>query len=155
MSRRARFRERLEAAGRVHVDARVLAVHLLGDERYVGLTRLLFDGLDTGEVEAQTSSVSLYQLLTEPYRRRRDDDARSAADYLTALRGLDLVPVDGDVAHRAAQVRARLGGRPERAFQIATALEGDADVFLARGSGLRRVAGTEVIDLDDYTGGPD
>lgn len=153
MSRRARFRERLEAAGRVHVDARVLAVHLLADERYVGLTRLLFAGLDAGEVEAQTSSVSLYQVLTEPYRRRRDDDARSVADYLTALRGLEVVPVDGDVARRAAQVRARLGGRPERAMQIATALEGDADLLLAQGSGIRRVAGTEVLDLDDYTEG--
>lgn len=151
MSRRARFRERLEAAGLVHVDARVLAFHLLGDGRYVGLTRLLFDGLDAGEVEAQTSAVSLYQLLAEPYRRRRADDASSVADYLTALRGLELVPAGAGVARRAAQVRARLGGRPERALQIATALEGGADVFLAQGSGIRRVAGTEVLDLDDYT----
>lgn len=154
MSRRVRFRERLESAALVHVDARVLARHVLGDERYVGLTRLLFRGLEGGEVGAQTSAVSLYQLLAEPYRRRREDDARSAADYLTALRGLDVVPVGAGVARRAAQVRARLGGRPERALQIATALEGDADVFLAQGSGLRRIAGTAVVDLDDYTGEP-
>lgn len=153
MSRRARFRERLEAAGLVHVDARVLAHHLLGDERFTGLTRLLFEGLREGGVEAQTSAVSLYQLLAEPYRRRRDEDARSAADYLTAVRGLEIVPVTADVARRAAQVRARLGGRPERAVQIATAVEGGADVLLARSSGIRRVAGTEVVDLEDYAEG--
>lgn len=154
MSRRVRFRERLEAAALVHVDARVLARHLLGDDRYLRLTRLLFRGLEGGEVEGQTSAVSVYQLLAEPYRRGREDDARGAADYLAALRGLEVVPVGAGVARRAAQVRARLGGRPERAIQIATALEGDADVFVAQGSGLRRIAGTVVVDLEDYAGEP-
>lgn len=153
MSLGARFRERLEAAVLVHVDARVLAHHLLGNDRYTALTGLLFDGLDAGEFAARTSAVSLYQLLAEPYRRRREDDARRAADYLTALRGLEVVPVSAEIARRAAQVRARLGGRPERALQVATALEEGADVFLAQGSGIRRVAGTAVVDLDDYTEG--
>lgn len=152
MSRRARFRERVEEAALVHVDGRVLARHLLGDERYTGLTRLLFEAVRSGEVEAQTSVVSLYQLLAEPYRRRRTEAAEAAADYLTALRGLETVPVTAAVARRAAQVRARLGGRTERAMQIATALEREADLLVAQGSGIRRVAGTGVLDLDDYVG---
>lgn len=153
MSRRARFRERLEAEGLVHVDARVLAHHLLGAERYTPLTRLLFAGVEEGAVSTQTSAVSLYQLLAEPYRRRREEDARRAADWLTALRGLEVVPVSPEIARRAAQVRARLGGRAERALQIATAVEREADVLLVQGSGIRRVAATAVLDLDDFAAG--
>lgn len=150
MSRRARFRERLERAGKVHVDGRVFAHHLLGHDPYTGLTRLLFDALEAGDVDAQTSAATLYQLLTEPHRRQREEDARRAGDYLAALRGLRVVSLTGEIARRAAQVRARLGGRSERAFQIATALEAEADVFLAQGSGIRRIVGTTVVDLDDY-----
>lgn len=152
MSRRARFRDRLERARLVHLDARVLALHLLGRAPYPELTRLLFDGLRSGDVAGQTSAISLYQLLVEPFRRGRDDLARRAGDDLTAFRGLEIVAVDGRIARQAAEVRARLGGRVERALQLATALAADAELFLTQDSGIRRVAGIEVLDLDDFTG---
>jgi predicted nucleic acid-binding protein len=153
VSRLARFRERLEEAGRVHVDARPLAYHLLGAPRYRELTRQLFDGVRAREIVAQTSVMTLYQILAEPHRRGEPEAAEHAGDLLTAARSLDTVPVTGAIARRAAQVRARLGGRAERAIQIATALEADADLFLTQGSGLRRIVGTGVLDLDDYAAG--
>lgn len=153
MSRRARLRARLEEARRVHVDARAVAFHLLGNERYRELTRQLFEGVAAGDVEAQTSVVTLYQVLVEPHRRGATEVAEHTGDLLTAARGLRAVPVTGAIARRGAQVRARLGGRAERALQIATALETGADVFLTQGSGLRRIVGTEILDLDDFTVG--
>ena len=153
MSLRARFRDRLEAARRVHVDPRALASHLLAVPGQVELTRLLFEGLRDGSVTAQTSALSLFQLLVEPYRRGRGEAAAAAADYLTAVRGLEVVPVSAAVGRQAAEVRARLGGRSERAVQIATALEADADLYLTRDSGLRRVAGMEMLDLADFVEG--
>lgn len=150
MSLRARFRDRLEDAGRVHLDPRALASHLLAVPGQVELTRLLFEGLRDGSVTGQTSALSLYQLLVEPYRRGRDGAASTAADYLTAVRGLEIVAVSAAIARQAAEVRARLGGRGERALQIATALEAGADLYLTRDSGLRRIAGMEVLDLADF-----
>jgi predicted nucleic acid-binding protein len=150
VSLRARFTDRLEEARRVHVDARVLAYHLLGRPPYANLARLLLDGVRSGRIEAQTSSLSLYQLLAEPYRTGSEEAAGRVARYVSAFPGLDMVPVGASVARQAAQVQARLGGRPERSIQVATALAGAADLFVTRGSGLRRVAGMEVLDLDDY-----
>lgn len=150
MSRPAAFREELEEAGLVHVDARVLGFHLVGAERYAQLTRLLLRGLETGEVSGQSSSLSVYQVTAGPYREGQDEAAGRARDYLTAFRGLELVDVTPAIAAQAAQVRARLGGRMERAFQVATALDRGAAVFLTEGSGIRRIAGMGVMDLDDY-----
>lgn len=150
MSRRARFRERLERARLVHVDARVIALHLLGRAPYEDLTRLLFEGLRGGDVTGQTSAIALYQVLVEPLRRGRDELARRAGDDLTAFRGLAVVPADAAIARQAAEVRARLGGRLERALHLATALAADADLFVTQDSGLRRVAGIAILDLDDY-----
>lgn len=150
MSLRARFRDRLEEARRVHVDPRALASHLLAVPGQVELTRLLFEGLRDGAVAGQSSALSLYQLLTEPYRRGDEGAAGATAGHLTAFRGLEIVPVSASIARQAAEVRARLGGRSERAVQIATALDAGADVYLTRDSGLRRIAGMEVLDLADF-----
>lgn len=150
MSSRARFRERLEEAALVHVDARVLALHLLARGPYPELTRLLFEGLRAGKVSGQTSSIALYQVLVEPYRRGRDEIAERAGDDLTGFRGLEVVAVDAPIARQAAQVRARLGGRTERALHLATALATGADLYVTQESGLRRVAGLSILDLDDY-----
>lgn len=153
MSRRARFRERLEDARLVHVGARPLALHLTGREGYVELTRLLLEGLEDGSVRGQTSALSLYQLLVEPHRRGREEEARRAGDLLTAFRGLEQVAVTADLARQAAQVRARLGASTGRSVQIATALKADAELYLDHDSGLRRIAGMEVLDLEDFAGG--
>lgn len=150
MSARVRFRELLEAAGRVHLDAPVIALHLLGQPPHAELTRLLFTGLRAGEYEAQTSALTLYQLLAEAYRRGAAERAARAERYLTALPGLEVVPVGAGVARQGAEVVAQLGGRPERALQLATALAGDARLFLTARSALRRVAGVQVASLETF-----
>jgi predicted nucleic acid-binding protein len=150
VSLRARFTERLEEARRVHIDARVLAFHLLACEPFVDLSRLLLEGVRSGRVAAQTSALSIFQLLAEPYRTGAEAAAARVARYVSAFPGLEVVPVTTAVARQAAQVQARLGGRSERSLQIATALAGEADLFVTQGSGLRRIAGMEVLDLEDF-----
>lgn len=150
MSRSADFRARVEEARRVHVDARVLGYHLLGREPEVGLTRLLFAAIRDGAASVQTSSVSVYQLLAEPYRRDRPGVAEEAEKLLEGLRGLDVVPLTTSLAGQAARVRARLGTETATSIQIATAVTEEADLYLTDGSGLRRVAGVRVENLEDY-----
>ncbi len=144
------LRGRLDEASLVHLDARVVALHLLAAPRYAPLTRLVFAGLRVGSIRGQSSAVALYLLLAEVYRRGEPDKAAAVARILEVHGGLTLVPVDSEVAVQAAQVRAQLGGRPERAMQIATALVSGAEIYLTEGSGLRRIVGMSVINLEEY-----
>jgi len=141
--------QRLVQAHLVHIDARVFAYHLLGDGAHASATREVMDGVKRGRVRAQTSVTTLYQLLAELYRRGETGRAADLARDLTVHAGLDIVPVSAEIAVQAAEVRAQLGGRPERALQVATALVSRADLFLTTQSGLRRIAGMTVINLDD------
>jgi len=150
VSSRARFQEHIEEARRLHLDPAVIGYHLIGQPPFVELTRLLFAGLRADKVQAQTSAISFYQLLTEPYRRGREDLALRAYKYLTGLRGLEIVPVTGVVAQQAAEVQARLGGSHERSIQIATALRRGVRAYVTDKTALRRVAGMEIISLGDY-----
>lgn len=150
MSQRTRIRERLDEARLVHVDARVLAHHLLGSTGYAELTRAVVAGMGPDGFRGQTSALALYQILAEVYRRGDSDLADEVAKLLTVHPTLELVPVDAEISVQAAQVRAQLGGRAERAVQIATALVAGADIFLTERSGLRRIVGMSVVNLEDY-----
>lgn len=150
MSGRARLRERLDDARLVHLDGRVLAHHLRGTDGYVELTRTILGAIGPEGPRAQTSAVALYQILSEVYRRGEAELADEVARLLTVHPALELVPADTAIAVQAAQVRAQLGGRAERALQIATALVGGADLFLTQGSSLRRIVGMSVVSLEDY-----
>lgn len=151
MSSRTQFQEHIEEAGRLHLDPCVIGYHLIGLPPFIELTSLLFAGLRSGKLRAQTSAISFYQLLTEPYRRGRDDLALRAYKYLSGQRGLEIVPVTGAVARQAAEVQASVGGSHERSIQIATALGREVRAYVTDKTALRRVAGMEVISLGDYT----
>lgn len=150
MSETRRFRQALSGRGLLHLDASVIALHAAAHPRYLPLTRALFEALAAGELEAQTSALCLFQVTVEAYRRGRPEAAERTERALAAIPGLRLVPVTPSLARQAAQVRAQLGGRPERAVQVATALAGGAEVFLTQRSALRRVAGMAVESLDGY-----
>jgi len=144
--------ERLQRPHLVHLDARIFAVHLLGEGPFVTLTREVVTAMREGRVRAQTSVITLYQLLAEVYRRGESGRASGLARDLTVHAGLEFIATSPEIAIQAAEVRAQLGGRPERAIQIATALVSGADVYLTQGSGLRRIAGMTVANLEDYAG---
>lgn len=147
----SRLTQVLREAGVVHIDAAVIALHVAAHPRYLPLTRIVLGGLAAGEFEGRTSALTLYQLLAEPYRRGREDTAAQLERYLAALPGLQVVPLSATIAGQAAQVRAQIGGTFERAAQIATALHGDAELFMTQRSALRRIAGMGVEQLDSYT----
>ncbi len=145
---RTGLEEHLAGAGLVHVDARVFALHLTG----TGPTRqteLAFSGIASGRIKAQTSSLTLYQVLVEVYRQGKPTVARDVARHMQLYPRLDIVSASPEIAVQAAEVRAKLGGRPERALQIATALVSGAEVYLTSGSGLRRIAGMRVLNVED------
>lgn len=148
MNDEARFAELLRSHGLVHVDASVLALHVAGLPDALPLTRQLFAALEAGDVRAQTSALSLYQLLVEAYRRDEESTATRIEELIGSIPGLAVLPVDGRIARQAAQVRAQIGGRVERSVQLATALSEGADLFLARRSALRRVAGLPIESLE-------
>lgn len=148
MSEAQRLREALRGRSLVHIDASVLALHAAALPGTLPLTRGLFGALAAGEVRAQTSALSFYQLLVEAYRRGEAATAERAERLIGSIPGLAIVPVTPRIARQAAQVRAQLGGRPERAIQLATALSEEADLFLTQRSALRRVAGMAVESLE-------
>lgn len=141
--------DRLADARLVHVDARVLALHLVGDARFLPVTRPVMTAIREGGIRAQTSALTLYQILAELYRAGKSRLATEVGRALEVHAGLEVVAATAEISSQAAEVRAQLGGKPERAIQIATALVGGADIYLTTASGLRRIVGMRIVNLED------
>ncbi|MDT8435745.1 MAG: type II toxin-antitoxin system VapC family toxin [Gemmatimonadota bacterium] len=140
--------EPLRGRSLVHVDAGVFALHAVSWPPALAVTRPLFAALEAEELRAQTSALTLYQLVAEAYRRGDAATAERIERLLPGIPGLEVVPVSARIARQAAQARAQLGGGTERAIQLATALSRGADLFLTRRSALRRVAGLAIESLE-------
>lgn len=139
----------LKQSSVVAADTMVFIYHVQDHPRYSSLTQKLFATWERGGVAGVTSVLTLLELLVRPLRV---GDARAAADYrelLTTFPNLTLVPVNEEIAAKAADLRARYGLRTPDAIQIATAIWAGAGAFVTNDRDLSRVGGeVRVVVLD-------
>jgi len=148
----ARLKAFLARHRRIGVDTALLIYHLEGDPRYVEATTALFTWLQGQGASAVTSTLTLTELLVQPYRMKDRHRAAVAFAATALLRHLEWMPPTLAIADRAAQLRAEHRLRTPDAIQVATAIVGGATGFVTNDFDFRRVAGLDVLVLDDLSG---
>ena len=96
-----------------------------------------------------TSTLSLTEALIFPLRGQEFEKVQIYRTLLGSTPGIRLVPVDFQVANKAADLRVRYNLKTPDALQVATALLAGCEAFLTNDKGLRRVAELRVLVLDD------
>jgi predicted nucleic acid-binding protein len=115
---------------------------------YVSLLKGFFSALERGDFEAITSTVTIAECLTLPYRKR---NFGLAAQYMVLFRNyphLSVIPVTDDIAERAAFLRARYKIRTPDALQLATALVSGSSIFVTNDESLSPIKDIRVVTLD-------
>ena len=110
--------------------------------------RSFFSALEKGEMEAVTSSVTITECLTQPYRVK---DFTLAAQYMALFRNfphLSVIPVTDDIAERAAFLRANQNLKTPDALQLATALLSGSNFFLTNDESLSSIQDIPILILD-------
>ena len=112
----------------------------------------MFQRIQAGRIKASASTLVLTELLVPFHRRGDHARAGQLRDALEGLANLQFIPVDIDVASRAASVRAIHGLHTPDAIHVATALDRRADWLVTNDSRLRRVAsdGVRIWLFDDH-----
>jgi len=86
--------------------------------------------------EIVTSTLSLGEILVQPFRQGREDRVRA---YEAAFAAMTLVDLTPRVAHQFARLRAQYPDlRPPDAVQLASALHTQADAFITNDHRLSR-----------------
>jgi predicted nucleic acid-binding protein len=143
-----RLRAFLRRHRRVALDTSVFIYQLEANPRYVGLTDPLFTWLELPDRVAVTSTVTMTELLVQPYR---DSGERRAAEFyalLTTYPNLIWIAPDLEVADIAARIRAAHRLRTPDALQAATAVHARATGLVTNDPVFARVEAFETLVLD-------
>ena len=133
---------------KVALDTNIIIYLLEQNHKFFSAARDVFDLIESGSVRGITSALALTEVLTRPYKM---GDYTLANEYKLLFRyfpNFCMLDVDAMVSERAAWLRARYGLKTPDAIFAATALVGEADVFISNDSDLYKVEELKVINLD-------
>lgn len=109
----------------------------------------MFELIERGQNAAVTSTVTLLELLVQPYRDQKDELAPKIFALTSTYPKIEWVPVTMNLADRAAELRAHYRLSTPDAIQLATAIGNKAVRFYGNDRGLRRVEEIECILVQD------
>jgi predicted nucleic acid-binding protein len=142
--------DRLARHAVVGLDTPVFIYHLEAHPRYLPMTQALLAGIQAGQWQAVTSTVTIMEVTARPWQLDRAAVAREYEALLVHFPHLIVADVTREVARRAAQLRARYRVRPADALQAATALVHGATAFVTNDRLLDRLSPLlDVVILDD------
>ncbi len=136
---------------RIGLDTNIFIYFLEDHPRYGSWCASLFELIERGHTSAVTSTVTLLELLVQPYREKKEDLAQKIFALVGTYPKLDWAPVTLELADQAAELRARYRLSTPDAIQLATAIGDKAARFYGNDRGLRRVKEMECLIVDDLT----
>lgn len=134
---------------RIGIDTNLFIYFIEDHPRYGTWCTSLFDLIEQGRNSAVTSTVTLLELLVQPYRDRKEELAQKIFALASSYPKLEWVPVTMNVADRAAELRGRYRLSTPDAIQVATAIGHKATRFYGNDRALRRVKELECVIVGD------
>ncbi len=141
-----------ELLGRlVYLDANIFIYALEGYSQVDVAIRALLTRVDTGQIPAVTSELTLAELLVRPMRE--GDEVRQARcrEMISPRAGFSVVPVSRDVLIEAARLRAGSTLKLPDAIHAGTARMCACAFYLTNDRGLRGTPGPEVVLVSELT----
>jgi len=150
--KRANFIKELRRFRTVGLDSSIFIYHLEDVEPYSDLTEAAFAAFGEGTPVAVLSTLSVTELLVQPFAARQPDRISAFERFILTLPNTTLVPASYAIAKNAARLRATYRLRTPDALLVATALEAKADAFLTNDANLRKLKaeGIAIVVLETY-----
>ena len=119
----------------------ILESHPQFADRFAGL----FEAAAAGKLNIAVSTITLAEVLAGPLKVGQTALAKR---YEKALSAYTLVPVTGQIAALAAQLRAQYRLKLPDAIQLATALDVGATAFVSHDRDFSQVTGIKIVTGD-------
>ena len=133
----------------VFLDTGVFIYLVERHPRYSPFCEKLFDRIEAGRTQAATSTLTLLEMLVQPYRQKNDDLVMKFYALLTSYPHLTWVPMTLHVADHAARLRAEHRLKTPDSIQAASALASGAKGLICNDKAFKKVAELEILVIDD------
>lgn len=134
---------------RIALDTSVFIYQLELHPRYAVFTDDIFAWLERPGHKAVTSTITMTELLVQPYRERAEERVDRFYALLSTYPNLEWVAPDLHTADIAARLRATHRLRTPDALQAATAVRAGATGLITNDASFERVEVFESLLLDD------
>ncbi len=128
-----------------------LFIYLIEEnELYLNKVHNLLDFLEKNGYEIITSTLTLGEILTKPYKENRMDLVETYKDFFSEIR---LVELNSETASLFAKVRADYKIKTLDAVRLASAVYSKADLFVTNDDGLSKFEndGCSVLLLSEFS----
>ena len=143
-----RLRAFLRRHRRIALDTSVFIYQLEANPRYLILTDQVFAWIERPNHTAVTSTVTMTELLVQPYRMGDEQQVDEFYALLSTCPNLDWIAPDLVIADTAARIRAAHRLRTPDALQAATAVQSRVTGMVTNDSVFERVKDFETMVLD-------
>lgn len=106
--------------------------------------------MEEGRVEGSTATLTLTEILVQPYRLKKEDIVLKFYSLFTTYPHLKWMQLSLGISDLAAKLRAEHNLRTPDAIHMASALSEGATGFVCNDKGFRRVEEIECLMLDDW-----
>ena len=117
---------------------------------YFALMEPVFSRVDDGDLIVVTSPITLAECLYYPYKNNDNKLVLAFTRRIATGHNVRLAPITADIGDHSAQLRARYNLGFADAFQVATAITADCDIFLTNDKQLKRIQSLDVLVLSDF-----
>ena len=143
------FSDAFKDVARVGFDTAPIIYFVEAHPTYNPTVTAIFQGIDQAHYTGYTSSISLCETLTMPFKVGNLVLAERYRDLLLHSLNFMMLPITAPIAEYAAKLRVRYQLRTPDALSVATAIINDCDLFLTNDIHLRRITEIPVLLLDD------
>jgi predicted nucleic acid-binding protein len=143
-----RLRTFLRQHRRIALDTSIFIYQLEANIRYLALTEHIFSWLEQPRSSALTSTITMTELLVQPYRALDEQRVDEFYGLLSTYPNLEWIAPDLQIADHAARIRARYRLRAPDALQAATAVQTRATGLITNDPVFERVDEFDTLLLE-------
>jgi len=145
------LRQALAGCRLLFLDTMVFAYHFAAHPDYVPATTLILGLVESGDLAALTTTLTLAELLTRPAQERNLQAMLDYRLYLTHFPNLEIVPLDIALAEETALLRAATHLKTPDAIQLAAAKRYGADAVITNDRAWSgKLTSPRILILGDY-----
>jgi predicted nucleic acid-binding protein len=133
----------------IFLDTAPLIYFIEGHSEFQKTLKELFTLIDSGEILAITSTITLLEVLVKPLRENRSDLVNKYNDILTSAKGLDICDLNISIAKEAASLRSKYNLKTPDSIQIATAKVYSAEYFITNDLQLKSISEVKALVISD------
>jgi len=132
---------------KVFFDTNLFIYLIEENEKYLDSLMKMLNFLEENRYEIVTSTLTLGEILTKPYK---DNKINLANQYIDFFNKIELIELNQDIATKFAKIRADYAIKTPDAIQLASSVYAKCKYFATNDERLRTFKDCEILLLSDF-----